>query len=254
MNSTTYYLSAWQRLDWHPSELEGAAVEPELRDMITAAAFVEGHSFEEGRKARLLGLTRDPQTRQFLEIWLAEESEHGRALGFLARSNGLDPDCFALEGPGPARRMIATAGLLASRGSPLAASAAFGIGAAAEYMTRAMYRVLAERSGESAIRKLFGDLAVQEGRHLGFFLGAAKATHADVAEIHLRATRTILRRIWHPVGVDRLGLDRWLSVFGPLFSDPMFADHMSRMDGTLDRIPVMQGLKLMSRFQARWTG
>jgi rubrerythrin len=222
--------------------------------MVTAAAFVEGHSFEEGRKARLLGLTRDPQTRQFLEIWLAEESEHSRALGFLARSHGMDPERFAPGGRPPAHRLMATAGLLIGRTSPLAASAAFGVGAAAEYMTRAMYRVLAERSKDRVVGTLFGDLAAQEGRHLGFFLGAAKANHADVAEIHLRATRSILRRIWHPVGVDRLGLDRWLSVFGPLFSEPTLADHMARMDETLDRIPLMRGLKLMRSFQAKWIG
>jgi rubrerythrin len=255
MNSTAYYLSAWQRLPWDPDTLRTAAIEPPLEEMIEAAAFVESHSFEEGRKARLLGLTRHRETRQFLEVWLAEESEHGRALGHLARSHGLNPERFDGDGPGRAHRLAANSGLFLSRGSPLAASAALGIGAAAEYMTRAMYRVLGDRSRDPAIRELFNHLASQEGRHLGFFLGAAKATHAPVSSAQLKATQTILRRIWQPVGVDRLGIDRWLAVFGPLFRGLAFADfadQMSRMDGVLDRIPVMHGLGLMSRFRSRY--
>lgn len=250
MNATAYYLSSWQRLDWDPDRLAGAVIEPELEEMVAAAAFVESHSFEEGRKARLLGLTRNEDVRQFMEVWLAEESEHGRALGYLARARGAYPSPFSGGGRGPVHRAAAASGLFLSRGSPLAASAALGVGAAAEYMTRAMYRVIADRSMDTAVKDLFRDLASQEGRHLGFFLSAAKASHRDVGSGQLRVTRSALRRIWKPVGVDRLGIRRWLVVFGPLFHDPVFADQMSRMDEVLDRIPVFRGLRLMSGFRA----
>jgi hypothetical protein len=219
--------------------------------MVAAAAYVESHSFEEGRKARTLGLTKNPSVRQFFETWLAEESEHGRALAFLARSHDLDLEHFRRQSPGPAHRAVATAGLVLLRRSRLAKSVALGVGAAAEYMTRAMYQVFAARSADPALRRLFSDLASQEGRHLGFFLGAAKASHPDANPLQLKLTGLLLRHIWRPVGVDRLGLDSWLSVFGPLFSDPAFADQMSRMDLVLERVPVMRGLQLMSRFQAR---
>lgn len=251
MESTSYYLSAWQRLPWDRDELCSAVIDPSIGEMVAAAAYVESHSFEEGRKAQALGLTKKPPVRQFFETWLAEESEHGRALAFLARSHGLDPDRFQRRRPGRAHRAAATVAFFVLRRSRLADSAALGVGAAAEYMTRAMYQVFAARSEDPAVRRLFSDLASQEGRHLGFFLGAAKASHPDANPLQLKLTGLLLRHIWRPVGVDRLGLDSWLSVFGPLFSDPAFADQMSRMDLVLERVPVMRGLQLMSRFQAR---
>lgn len=251
LESASYYLSAWQRLPWDRDELGSAVIDPSIGEMVAAAAYVESHSFEEGRKARALGLTKNPPVRQFFETWLAEESEHGRALAFLARSQGLEPDCFQRRRPGHVHRALATVGLFLLRRSRLAASVALGVGAAAEYMTRAMYLVFAARSEDPAVRRLFTDLASQEGRHLGFFLGAAKASHPDANPLQLKLTGLLLRRIWLPVGVDRLGLTSWLSAFGPLFSDPAFAYQMSRMDLVLDRIPVMRGLQLMSRFQAR---
>ena len=251
MNSGNYYLSMWGRLPWNPERLRHAVVDPGLERVVCAAAFVESHSYQEVRKARVVGLDRHSEVRPFLEVWLAEESEHGRALRFLAESHGLRPEEILHTGKGR-RRSVASLGLAGARLSRLAPTVALGVGAAAEYLTRVLYLSVRERSSDETVRDLFSALAAQEGRHLGFFINAAKAAHPEVSTAHLRAARKALLLTWRPVGVDRLGLETWLSVFDPLFADERFREQVLGMDRALDVIPVMRGLRLMHRFQARY--
>jgi hypothetical protein len=250
MNSGNYYLSMWGRLPWDPERLRGAVLDPGLEKVVCAAAFVESLSHEEARKARMIGLYRRDDVRPFLEVWLAEESEHGRALRFLAESHGLRPEQILRTGMG-GRRRVSSLGLTVSRLSRLAPAAALGVAAAAEYLTRTLYLSVRERSSDETVRDLFRALAVQEGRHLGFFLNAARAASPKVSSAHQHGARKALLLSWRPVGVDRLGLETWLSVFDPLFAEERFRDQLLGMDRALDVIPVMRGLRLMHRFQAR---
>ena len=250
MNSGNYYMSMWGRLPWSPERLRRAVLDPGLEPVVCAAAFVESRSYEEARKTRIIGLDRRPEVRPFLEVWLAEESEHGRALSFLAESKGLRPEDILHTGRG-GRRPIGSLGLALSRLSRLAPTVALGVGAAAEYLTRTLYLSVRERSSDETVRDLFSALAAQEGRHLGFFINAARAAHPDVSTAHMHAARKALLLTWRPVGVDRLGLETWLSVFEPLFAEDRFRRQLLEMDRALDVIPVMRGLRLMHRFQAR---
>ena len=210
--------------------------------------FIESNVQEEARKARRAGLFRSADLAEFYPLWYAEESEHGRALTFLADSAGVPPAEVRKRGTKDhLRRAFSPLGMTLCRVLPGSQRGLMAAAAAAEYVTREFYLELARQATAPAVQALFHELARQEGRHLKFFLSAAKQSQLP-DRISLAVVRWLLRGYWRPVGLDRLGQERWLDLFRDFLEKEDFRVRLRRMDSVLDALPGIQGLGLMSRF------
>lgn len=235
---------------WSPNELEGLSVDDELIPVLVAASAVESETRLEVEKARLAGLMRSADLRQFLDLWIIEEDEHGRALSYAVGANRweaaavTDRDRAVFE---RFRRQLAPTALYASRLLPGADVAFLGVGVAAEFVTQTLYRYLAGAVESRPLKQLLHRIAAQESRHKDFFLSAGLARSIP-SEPYFSALRLGLRRTWKPVGMDRLGINSWNAIFSPIINAPGVREELEGLDRVLGELELFRGLNLMGRF------
>ncbi len=241
-----------ERVRWSRDALTNAHVSDDFRPAIIAAAQVEGSTRREVAKARQAGLMRHDDLERFYELWIVEEEEQARVLEFVAQQNH-----WQVSGPDNAlstrhrmREYASPVGLYASQLLSGRTIAFLGVGAAAEYVTRALYRGLARAVAHRELKRCLFRMAAQEASHMTFFLAAARARPSP-GRGQSAFIREALRRGWNPVGMDRLGDAAWNSAFESLLRIGSIREELLRMDETLDTIPLFSGLELMTTFLSR---
>lgn len=122
------------------------------------------------------------------------------------------------------------------------------MGAAAEYVTIVTYAELARTAAESDVASLLHSITRQEGRHLAFFLAAARARASSMSGRSGLVARRLFNRLWRPPGVPSIGLSAWQSVFAPFLDSEHFRERVQRMDRIVDTIPHLGGMNLMQTF------
>jgi hypothetical protein len=237
------------RIEWAPSDFEGAVISSQVLPAIVAASQLEQETEIEFAKARRAGLLRDWDLATFFPMWIIEEAEHSRALRCIAEQQGaLAYSVEVRRNPRERfRNQFATAGAFLSRLFPSNDVLFLGIGAGAEHMTRTLYRQMARHVEHDGLKRFLFRVAAQEGRHLSFFMDAA-ASRSPSSSVERAVLRQALTRGWRPVGMDRLGSTMWFDIFWPLIDDPDTQQELRRMDQILDSIPLFAGLGLMDRF------
>ncbi len=247
-------LPGWGPVDWRG---EVAAItpapDPPLARMLAALADIEDISFYMQVIIRRSGVARLAPVREFNAIWLAEESEHARALAALAAKYGA-PEGRRRRSHGRLYRASRALTMLSktwlARLFPQAMLAAYlTIGGLQEYVALTAYTALADRVAEPASANVLRRIARQEARHMRFYRHGADAVLAESA-VARRVVRYLIESDWKPPGVRLFGAAGWADVFQPLLADRALVDRLLRMDRLVAALPGLSGLNVMERFLA----
>jgi hypothetical protein len=246
------YALTWGPVQWRS---RCAAVRRTGNDVyasiLYALAAVKTDSAMTREKVRALRAGRADALTRFHIDWRAEEAEHTYALRAAAAALGT-----ASAPPAPRResrrpRALVTRPALYAGGllMPHAKATYCALGTMQEYIALTTYRRLGEMLGDPALDDLMRAIARQESQHMKFFRNCALILlEAPGAR---RTTRVTISALWRPPGIGTLGLDRWLTVFGPLLRDPVYAARLARVDGVLGDLIEDHSVTPMSTFLAK---
>jgi uncharacterized protein YjeT (DUF2065 family) len=247
-------LPGWGPVVWRGAVASIApAPDPPLARMLAALADIEDISFYMQVFIRRSGVARLAAVREFNAIWLAEESEHARALAALAAKYGA-PNERRRQSHGrlyrALRALIVLPRIWLARLFPHVMLATYlTIGGLQEYVALTAYTALADRVAEPASAEVLRQIARQEARHMRFYRRGAEAVLAESA-ITRRVVRYLVESDWKPPGVSLLGAAAWADVFRPLLADRALVDRLLRMDRLVAALPGLSGLNVMERFLA----
>jgi hypothetical protein len=211
---------------------------------------VENHTVCYLRDLLVTSAHRDPEITAFLSCWCFEEYWHGEALGRILAAHG--------EGSGSERVAALRRSLgrrdawrplafgLASKLTRHAVAVNMAWGAINELTTRTAYGRLAQRAGHPVLTELLKRIMRQEGRHIDFYAAQARQRLAASAPTR-RLTRLALTRAWAPVGSGLMPPAETAFMAKHLFSGPGGAEAAHRVDTHVDRLPGLQGLRLLQR-------
>src|SRR5664280_661641 len=113
-------------------------------------------------------------------------------------------------------------------------------GAVNEWTTQAAYARLAKLADHPTLSVLLKRIMKQEGRHIDFY-----ATQAD-SRAAQRVTRWALRRFWAPVGSGVVPDEEVDFLRSYLFGDDDGRSMAERIDRRVNRLPGLDGLRLLS--------
>jgi rubrerythrin len=193
-----------------------------------------------------LDITEDPTVKRFLRTWLAQEVVHGRLLARFLEAYGqaVQPLHETLRQRFGARRgrWVNQVALRVFKDDFFAVHMTWG--AVNELMTLRFYALMREASENSLLRDLLRDLIAQEVIHYRFYRAVA-IEHLDGNQRAQRLVRWSLEHLWSPVGSGLRGRrDSDRLVLGLVADRP---DTVARIDGTLETIPGLAGLDLVTR-------
>ena len=235
-------------ITWDPAALAECELGPELSRVLHVASVLEEDTAISARQARALGLDRDPDMAGFLTIWEQEEAEHGRALRHLLGAQRYDlPQLRPTLAP-LRRHGLASIPLTGLRRVPATGLVVCALGAAAEYVAIVIYTELIKQTDDPRVVTLLRSIVRQEGRHMAFFLAAARSRADDMSTVQGRLSRWAIARIWEPVGLPSLGEQTWHTTLAPLLSDQRVRGRAEKMDHVLDSITHLAGMQLMTTF------
>ena len=196
----------------------------------------------------------EPDVTAFLSCWAYEELWHGEAIAKVLAAHG--------EPAGRTRVAVLRAGVgLRGRLAPWASLAVSSLtrhvvavqvtwGAVNEWTTQAGYGRLAERAGHPVLTDLLRRIMRQEGRHIDFYATQAfRRLQGDRRA--QRLTRLALTRFWKPVGSDVLPDAEVRFLIDHLFDGEQGRAVTERLDRNIDRLPGLEGLRLVSGAAAR---
>ena len=241
----------WGPVLWRPLlEDFRPSPDPHMAAMFSALADVEEVSFYMQVLIRRVGLTRLAPVREFNALWLAEESEHARAMTEVAQRYGAKEHprmrhtrSYRLLHSLSPSTWIAATGLL-----PQVTLALYlAMGTLQEYVALSTYRILADMIGDPPVAEILRRIAQQEGRHMRFYRTGAIAVLED-DPVARRAVRHVVHTSWRPPGVDLFGLEGWVHTFRPLLSFPGAQARYLRMDDLAADLPGLQGVRAAERF------
>lgn len=243
------YLSHAGPIAWCGDELRDCRLDDELAQHFRVAAVLEEDTAISASQARHLGIDRSPDLAAFLAAWEREEAEHGRALRHLLAGGGChdDPTIRAAVTETRRQRLAARPARVLGRFPPTTLVFC-ALGAAGEYLAIVSYNELAGRAGNPAVAQLVRAITRQEGRHMAFFLAAARARGHGMSSAGARVSRRAMARLWRPLGVASLGPAAWHSLYGSWLADDHFAARLEGMDRVVDSIAPLAGLNLMRNF------
>jgi hypothetical protein len=196
----------------------------------------------------------DPGITTFLTMWNFEELWHGEALGAVLAAHGE---------PGTTPRVAAMRRRLGWRltGSPimwmgfsaitthfLAVHMTFGV--VNEWTTQAAYARLAADCDHPLLGEVLRRIMRQEGRHIDFYLTQARTRLEPIAA--QRTTRTMLRRMWSPVGSSVMPREETQHLARTLFAGDEGQAMLERIDRRIDALPGLTGLHLLTNAFGRY--
>jgi len=250
------YLKSWGPINWrsivdHPKP----APDETVGRLLGALASIEDDAFYMQVKIRYTGAAKLAAIRDFNAIWLAEESEHARALAALAARFG--------DGGMPRsrphgvwfrdRQSLLIKPFLWCRGFNRTGMLAgyLTLGALQEFVALTTYNAIARRVDDAPTLDILQQIARQEARHMRFYRRGAEAVLMGSASAQ-RFVRFALRRYWRPPGIDLLGYETWFATFSPLLADPSLRRAYLRTDGICAALPGIGDLGIMRSFLTRY--
>jgi hypothetical protein len=250
------FVRNWGPISWRPKLGEPRPVpDVSIARMLGMLAGIEDDAFYMQVKIRYTGAARFTAIREFNAIWLAEESEHARALSALATRFGDTGTPRAVRHGvwHRDRQSLLTKPLLWCRGFyPRGLLAAYlTLGAIQEFVALTTYNAIAQRVDDAPTRDILLQIARQEGRHMRFYRRGADAV-LDGSPGAQRVVRFALRRFWRPPGIDLCGQATWFATFAPLLEDPLLRRAYLRVDSLCATLPGIGDLGIMRSFLARY--
>lgn len=243
----TNYLTNWHPVEWRSRIAPHHSAEGNLHlgEIFLGLSAIETDSRVIARKIRSARLDRSDSLHEFLIVWQAEESEHGRIFEALARKYGVDAK--------PTGRT--SIGVLNSTFLPLAGTlmpatmrAAYcAQGSLQEFVALQTYLHIAELVEDPPVRMIIRDIARQESRHMKFYLTCANEYLAGSRLIQHLVRKTLEHR-WSPPGVDLLGDREFRRIAAPLVNDERYRRRLLDMDAFAGRLPGMGDMGLMARW------
>lgn len=248
------YLRQAGPIAWSGVELRSSRVDEDLARSLRVAALLEEDTAISARQARALGLDRLSDIGAFLAEWEREEAEHGLALRALLDCPGRTAPARRPKWMDLRRQGLAALPTTSLRRLPPTALVFCTLGAAGEYLAIVSYTELAKRAEDRVLESLLRAIIRQEGRHLAFFLAAARARAHVMTPLNGWLARRALAAIWQPIGLTSLGAQTWQGECGGWLDDPHYVDRIRKMDHMIDAIPHLGGLNLMASFLSDWDG
>ena len=254
---STLLIERSARLDLSGLDLDAFADRPLDEGTLRCLRYmhdIEGHTMCYLRDVLATSAHRDPEITAFLACWAYEEHWHGEALGRVLAAHG--------EPSGPARLRPLRSGLPTRDAlRPVAFSVGSALtgrmvvlhmtwGAINEWSTQAGYARLAAKADHPVLSELLGRIMRQEGRHIDFYMGQAKARLAGRPGTQ-RLVRGTLRRLWSPVGSGVMPDEEVAFLVSHLFGDEAGLEVVRRIDRQIDRLPGLGDLALAERARAR---
>jgi hypothetical protein len=247
------YCSLTARIDTHDldfSSFRDAPLPAEVLRCLRYMHDVENHTVCYLRDVLVTRAHKDPEVTTFLTFWNYEEYWHGAALAQVLAAHGeVAGRCRAEDLRRRLPRRDAWRPLAFQFGSlvtPHLSAVHMTWGAINEWTTQAGYARLGALSGHPVLAELLGRIMRQEGRHIEFYVSQARRRLADSPSAQ-RLTRWALRRFWAPVGSGVMP-DAEVRFLGSyLFGGPEGLAVADRIDRRVDRLPGLDGLKLMHR-------
>jgi hypothetical protein len=191
----------------------------------------------------------DPEITTFLTFWNYEEFWHGEAIGRVLAAHGEVAGAARLA---PLRRGLGWRNVVAPVSSMALSAASRHLsavhmtwGAVNEWTTQAAYARLAARSEHPVLTLLLQRIMRQEGRHIDFYVGQARARLAS-SRAARRVTRLALRRFWRPVGSGVMPAAEVSFLVDYLFAGDEGASMAARIDRRISALPGLEGLSLVS--------
>jgi hypothetical protein len=248
------YKRGTDRLHWDDLDLGRFAAHPLPSEAMRCLRYmhdVEYHTVCYLRDLLVGPAHADAEITSFLSFWVYEEFWHGEALAAVLQAHG--------EPAGEARVTAMRRRLgWTERLRPLtmmAGSALIGEefvalhmawGAINEWTTQAGYAQLARRAGHPVLSDLLKRIMRQEGRHIDFY--ASQAHRRLAASSRARSiARFALRRFWNPVGSGVMPPAETQHLARYLMGGPDGLAVAQRIDSHIDRLPGLEGLRLLKR-------
>jgi hypothetical protein len=210
---------------------------------------IESHTVCYLRDLLVTSAHRDPEITTFLTLWNFEELWHGEALAKVLEAHG---ETAGDARVGAMRRALTwkdrTAPALHSLASSLAGESFVAVhmtwGAVNEWLTQAGYARLAQRAAHPVLTELLRRIMRQEGRHIDFYAAEAERRLRDDRRAR-RLTRFALSRLWRPVGANVMPAPEVAHLATYLFEGDDGLDTARRIDRRVDRLPGLEGLRLV---------
>jgi hypothetical protein len=217
---------------------------------------IESHTVCYLRDLLLTESHRDPRITTFLTTWAWEEQWHGVALAKVLAAHG---EVAGNERISATRRALGfkdrLAPLLNTLGSVLARRDFVAVhmtwGALNEWSTQAGYARLAEREDHPVLTELLERIQRQEARHIAFYATEARERLAESPRAQ-KLVRTALNRLWAPVGSGVVPKEETAFLVQWLLGGEAGEAIVKRLDARLERLPGMEGLRLVEREVVRW--
>ena len=220
----------------------------EYGECFLALSLIEADSKVQRRK---IAATRGDALRplqDFITVWLAEESEHGRALDYMARARGVTSlgEVHFRSPTRDLRAFIEWPILYASSALEGTCAVYTTLGAMQELIAIATYRFLA-REIQGPVADVMKAIARQESRHMRFYRNAAEL-FLEISPKAQRLTRYMIDRYWMPPGRDLLGPGTFERLFSPMLADDEFNEAFVRADKVAAALPGMTGVSPAQRY------
>lgn len=212
---------------------------------------IEYHTVCYMRDLLVTKVHRDHEIASFLTFWCFEEYWHGEAIGQVlaahaqaAHGERVTPLRARLKRRESLKPFLHALGSIIAGREWMAVHMAWG--AINEWTTQAGYARLAATEDHPVLTDLLRRIMRQEGRHIDFY-----ATHARAAlESSTRAQRVVrlaLRKAWTPVGAGVMPDEELDHLTRFLFDGDVGLAAAQRIDRQVDRLPGLEGLKLLER-------
>jgi hypothetical protein len=251
------YKGRTDRLRWDDLDLSVFADRPLDDDTLRCLGYmhdVEHHTVCYLRDLLVTPAHQDPDITTFLGFWTFEEYWHGEAIGQVLAAHrvpsGADRIELLRERLGWRDRLRPVVSAL---GSAVVGRRLLALhmtwGAINEWTTQAGYLRLAQRSGHPVLVELTRRIARQEGRHIDFYASQAERRLAGDGAAQ-RWVRRALLRFWRPVGSGVMPPAETEFLVRHLFGGPEGAAMTRRIDRRIDRLPGLDGLRLIERAAA----
>jgi hypothetical protein len=244
------FLRQSELIDWDTRVVQTCQLTRDVAHILHAAALIEQDTAITARQARSLGIDSSADIGAFLSAWEREEAEHSRALHYLSENQAYTMPASRLGSIPPRRRLLAKLPAGPLRWLPQTEFVYCALGAAGEYVALVSYTEVQKLIDDAVAVALLREIIRQEGRHLAFFMDAARVRAVNLSTLSGHTARYAFKALWEPVGVPSLGIEAWRDVFAPLLKRESFRKRLTVMDRVIDTIPPLHGLGLMTNFLA----
>ncbi|MEP7059283.1 MAG: ferritin-like domain-containing protein [Actinomycetota bacterium] len=247
----------WRQVREHPLSTEETRV---LRYMMD----IESHTVIFLRDALATHAAFDPDITAFMTCWNFEELWHGEAFSRLLGEAGvpIGPDAPVVghDSPYPSRRVrdhgirrrLGGKGYISHIGTLLGSALAdkdftaihMTWGAVNELTTLTAYQRMIAKTDNAPLVDILRAIIKQERRHFAFY--RAQAKFRLERERGRKLTRWTMDHLWAPVGTGVRPQGETDFIVNALFNDPDGLVTLKEMDGTIARLPGLEGTSYLT--------